>query len=393
MLINTNTNKFEMVAKTHYGLERVLARELTDLGAADVEVLNRAVRFKGDQTLLYRTNYCLRTALRILKPVLRARILNEKELYDAVREVKWSKLLKKDGTLAVDAMVKSRYFNNSLYIAQKVKDAIVDQFREEYGVRPSVNKDNPDLLINVHLTERDLTVSLDSSGESLHKRGYRIENGDAPLSEVLAAGMILLSGWHGNKPFYDLMCGSGTLPIEAALIANKVPGGYYRKNFGFERWLDFRADMLNKIKQEHKPMFNPMYVIHGMDISHEAVVSSRKNAQQAKLSEYIRFSVCDIFKTIKSSEEGIIIINPPYGERIKQNDLNTFYQKIGDVLKNNYQGYDAWILSSNKEALKHVGLHADKNLTLYNGQLECRYSHFKLYAGSHKTKYLKKNSS
>lgn len=389
MQANTSKDKFEMVAKTYFGLEKVLAKELINLGAADVEVLNRAVRFKGDQSMLYRSNYCLRTALRILKPVLKARILNEKELYDAVRDIKWSKLLKKDGTLAIDPMVKSKYFNNSLYIAQKAKDAIVDQFRDTYGIRPSVNKDNPDLLINVHLTERDLIVSLDSSGESLHKRGYRVENGDAPLSEVLAAGMIMLSGWHGNKPFYDLMCGSGTLPIEAALIANKVPGGYYRKNFGFERWLDFRADMFNRIKQEYKPQFNPIYVIHGMDISHEAIISSRRNAQQAHLSEFIRFSVCDIFKTIKSSEEGIIIINPPYGERMKQEDLNTFYKKIGDVLKNNYQGYDAWILSSNKEALKYIGLHADKNITLYNGQLECRYSHFKLYAGSQKTKYLK----
>ncbi len=384
MKTNNIADKFEMVAKTHYGLEKILARELIEIGAADVEVLNRAVRFKGDLAMLYRSNYCLRTALRILKPVLKTRILNDKELYEAIREIKWSKLLKKEGTLVVDTMVKSKYFNHSQYVAQKVKDAIVDQFRETYGIRPSVNKENPDLQINVHIAERDLTVSLDSSGESLHKRGYRVDNGEAPLSEVLASGMIMLSGWRANKPFYDLMCGSGTLPIEAALIAHKIPGGYYRKSFGFERWLDFRADLFNKIKQEHKPSFNPIFVIHGMDISHEAINSSRKNARQAGLAEYIRFSVCDIFNTSKSSEEGMIIINPPYGERIKQDDLNAFYKKIGDVLKNHYQGYDAWILSSNKEALKHVGLHADKNITLYNGQLECKFSHFRLYAGSYK---------
>ncbi|MBN2763720.1 MAG: RNA methyltransferase, partial [Bacteroidales bacterium] len=227
-------NHFEIVAKTHYGLESLLAYELTELGAGNVKILNRAVSYTGDVTLLYRSNFCLRTALRILKPVLSVRVSDENELYKAIRSISWYEWLDKKGTLAVDANVKSRFFTHSHYVAQKVKDAIVDQFRDRYGVRPSVNIENPDLRINVHISEKILTVSLDSSGESLHKRGYRAGTGKANLSEVLASGMILLTGWNGDTPFVDLMCGSGTLPVEAAMIAHKIPAGYYRHKFGFQ---------------------------------------------------------------------------------------------------------------------------------------------------------------
>ena len=376
---------FEIVAKTTYGLEEILAGELTEIGADDIKVLNRAVRFTGDTDLLYRSNYCLRTALRILKPILSASVSNEQQLYDAIRLVRWNDWLDKKGTLAVDATLMSTHFTHSHYVAQKVKDAVVDQFRDRYGMRPSVNIDNPDLRINVHIAETKLTVSLDSSGDSLHKRGYRVVQGMANLSEVLASGMILLTGWKGDTCFVDPMCGSGTLPIEAAMIAHHIPPGYYRKDFGFMHWPDFRPELLKKIREHYTPSFLPSVITYGMDNSPEAVRSSRKNAGSAQLTDHILFQVCDIEAAKKPADRGIAIINPPYGERLVQEDLNSLYKRIGDTLKRSFSGFDAWVLSSNKDALKYIGLHPSKRITLYNGQLECKFNRYVLYEGSHKT--------
>jgi putative N6-adenine-specific DNA methylase len=386
MLPVSNRDQFEIVAKTTYGLEEILAKELAGIGAGDIKILNRAVSYNGDIALLYRSNYLLRTALRILKPIRTRQVANEHELYDAIRSISWNDLLDKNGTLAVDATVKSRFFSHSQYASQKVKDAVVDQFRDRYGVRPSVDLDNPDLRINIHIAEKKLTVSLDSSGESLHKRGYRISMGIAPVSEVLAAGMIILSGWNEKLPFIDLMCGSGTLPIEAAMIANKIPAGYFRKRFGFERWTDFRKDLFKKIQEDYTPVYNPDVIFFGFDIAPEAIQSSRKNATCARLTDYIKFVVSDISNIKKPADKGFIIINPPYGERLIQDDLNVLYKKIGDALKHNFSGYDAWIISSNMEALKNIGLHTNKRITLYNGQLECKFNHFTLYQGSLKNR-------
>jgi putative N6-adenine-specific DNA methylase len=385
MAKDRNNHSFEIVAKTTFGLEEVLAGELAGIGAAGIKVLNRAVSYQGDTDLLYRSNYCLRTALRILKPVFFAEVSGEKELYDAIRMVQWSEWLDKKGTLAVDATVMSTLFTHSHYVAQKVKDAVVDQFRDRYGMRPSVNIDNPDLRINIHIAEKKLTVSLDSSGDSLHKRGYRVVQGQANLSEVLASGMILLTGWKGDTCFVDPMCGSGTLPIEAAMIAHHIPPGYYRKDFGFIHWPDFRPELLKKIREQHTPSFLPSVITYGMDNSPEAVRSSRKNAGSALLKDHVIFQVCDIEAVKKPAEKGTVIINPPYGERLVQEDMNSLYKKIGDSLKRSFSGFDAWILSSNKDALKFIGLHPGKRITLYNGQLECKFNRYVLYEGSRKT--------
>ncbi|MBN1416454.1 MAG: methyltransferase [Bacteroidales bacterium] len=389
MIKGGNKKDYEIVAKTTYGLEDILAQELAGIGADDIKILNRAVSYRGDTALLYRSNYCLRTALRILKPVASLQVSDEHELYEAVRIVSWSDFLDKKGTLAVDATVKSKHFTHSHYVAQKVKDAVVDQFRDRYGMRPSVDLNNPHLRINIHIAEKKLTISLDSSGDSLHKRGYRISQGIANLSEVLAAGMIMLTGWKGDSPFVDLMCGSGTLPIEAALIAHKIPPGYYRKEFGFQHWPDFRYDILKKIRSEYPPSFNPAFLSYGLDNTPEAIRFSRKNAEAAQLKDYIKFEVCDIVAAKKPADHGIIVMNPPYGERLKQDDLNLLYKTIGNTLKNNFQGFNAWILSSNPDAFKHIGLHPDKRITLFNGQLECKFNHYGLYPGSRKHRITK----
>jgi putative N6-adenine-specific DNA methylase len=385
-------NTFEIVAKTTFGLEDILYAELERMGAGDIKKLNRAVSYRGDLELLYRSNYCLRTALRILRPVFTAQVSNENELYDAIRKVYWTDWLDKKGTLAVDATVKSGYFTHSQYVAQKVKDAVVDQFRERFGMRPSVDLENPDLRINIHIAEKRLTVSLDSSGESLHKRGYRVSQGMANLSEVLAAGMIMHTGWKGDSCFIDPMCGSGTLPIEAAMIANNIPAGYYRRGFGFQHWPDFREEIYNKVRKQYTPSVNPSVILYGMDKNSQAVRSARMNVRSAKLSDNIKITVCDIENAVKPVDHGLIIINPPYGERLVQDDLNLLYKKIGDALKRNFAGYDAWILSSNADALKNIGLHHDKRITLYNGQLECKFHHYSLFSGSRKNKNLQKGN-
>jgi putative N6-adenine-specific DNA methylase len=385
MIKETRKHTFEIVAKTTYGLEEVLADELAGIGAADCKILNRAVSFSGNLELLYRANYCLRTALRIVKPILSQPVSSENELYDAVRMIRWSDWLDKKGTLAVDATVKSSHFTHSHYVAQKVKDAVVDQFRDRYGVRPSVNIDSPDLRINIHIAEKKLTVSLDSSGDSLHKRGYRVVQGKANLSEVLAAGMILLTGWKGDSCFVDPMCGSGTLPIEAAMIAHRIPPGYFRKSFGFTNWPDFRPELLKKIRETYTASFLPSVITYGLDISSEAIRASRKNAENAGLKDHIIFRMCDVGEAKKPSEKGLVIINPPYGERLVQEDLNILYKKIGDSLKRNFSGFDAWILSNNKDALKNIGLHPGKRITLFNGPLECKFIYYSMYSGSRKT--------
>ena len=379
-------NRFEIVAKTTFGLEGILSGELAGIGAADIKMLNRAVSYKGDMEMLYRSNYCLRTALRILKPILSIQVSNETELYQAIRIVNWDEWLDKRGTLAVDATVKSKYFTHSHYVAQKVKDAMVDQFRDKYGIRPSVDLEDPDLRVNIHIAEKTLTVSLDSSGESLYRRGYRVSPGKANLSEVLAAGMIMLTGWKGNMPFVDLMCGSGTLPIEAALIAHKIPPGFFRKKFGFQQWPGFRPELLRKIHSTCRPAYQSGIIAYGYDNATEAIKISRKNADGARLKESIRFTLCDFTAAERPGDQGLIIINPPYGERLKQDDLNVLYKRIGDTLKNKFQGFDAWIISSNPDAMKHVGLRPDKHITLFNGQLECKFNHYNLYEGSRKTR-------
>ncbi|NVN93939.1 MAG: class I SAM-dependent RNA methyltransferase [Bacteroidetes bacterium] len=377
---------FLMVAKTMSGLEEILANELSDIGATEIEIANRAVSFRGDISIMYKANYWSRTALHILKPIANFYIRREEDLYKKIYDIKWEEYLNTSGTLAVDAVVNASVMNHSHYAALKTKDAIVDRFRDLTERRPSIDTENPDVRVNIHLFKNLCNVSIDSSGYSLHKRGYRIKTGAAPISEVLAAGIILLSGWDKQSNFIDPMCGSGTIVCEAALIANNIPPGYYRKSFGFEKWKDFDSELWGKVKTEAlSQQYEFENEIIGSDISRESIEIAMENAKSAKLHKDIVFQVCSFEEQIPPEGGGIMVMNPPYGERIVPEDIIKLYQEIGDGLKKNYKGYNAWIISSDMNALKFIGLRPTRKIALFNGPLECRLAKFEIYEGSKKT--------
>lgn len=384
----TDRKEFELVAKTFKGLENVLAGELTALGAQDVKPMNRAVSFVGDKAMMYKANLWLRTALKILKPIKEFKARNEVELYKGIAQIDWEEYFGVDDTLSINTVVASPYFNHSQFVALKAKDAIVDQFRSKFNKRPSIDTESPTILLNIHLTEDDCSVSIDSSGESLHKRGYRLNSTIAPINEVLAAGMIMLTGWEGNSNFLDPMCGSGTLPIEAALIAYNIPPGIFRKEFGFEKWKDFDADLFESIYNDDENSREFKHAIVGADISAGAIRIASENVKNAFLTNKIELMVKSFESSLPSDEGGLVIMNPPYGERIKKNNIQEFYQSIGNVLKRNFAGFDVWILSGNKDALEYIGLHPSKKITLYNGAIECKFQKFTIYEGSKKSKKL-----
>jgi len=379
-------DKFEIIAKTLFGFENVLANELKNIGAEDIRPLNRAVSYKGDNSILYKSNYLLRTALRIIKPIMRFSVLNEKQLYERVKKMKWENYLSLNQTFAVDCVLNSEVFNHSQYIALKTKDAIVDRFRNKVGSRPSVNTENPDIRINVHVSNTSITISLDSSGNSLDKRGYKLSSAKAPLSEVLAAGIILLSEWDCESTFIDGMCGSGTIPIEAALIARNIPAGSFRK-FGFENWNDFDKDLWSKIKNDADELIKDYSKkIIAYDINKFSIMSSKENAVRAGVDDLISFEKNNFFETSYNSEKAIIIMNPPYGERMddEEEDMAVLYEKIGSHLKHSYNGCDAWIFSGNLDAIKLIGLKPSKKIKLFNGAIECKLHKYELYKGSKK---------
>jgi putative N6-adenine-specific DNA methylase len=366
-------------------LEEVLANELHDIGASEIELSNRAVSFKGDHTVMYKANYWCRTALHILKPITSFYIRREEDLYKKIYDIKWEEILSSKGTIAVDANVNASVMTHSHYVALKTKDAIVDRFRDLENIRPNVDTENPDLRINIHLFKNLCNVSIDSSGYSLHKRGYRIKTGAAPMSEVLAAGIILLSGWDKKSNFIDPMCGSGTIVCEAALIANNIPPGYYRKSFGFEKWKDFDKQLWENIKTEALSLSTEFdNEIIGSDISRESIAIALENAKAAKLHKDIVFQHISFEDQIPPEGGGVMICNPPYGERIVPDDIIKLYQEIGNGLKKNYKGYNAWIISSDLNALKFVGLKPTRKIILFNGPLECRLAKFEIYDGSKK---------
>ena len=376
-------SKFKIVAKTLAGLENVLADEIRALGAESVSVERRAVSFIGDQEMMYKANFHLRTAIKILKPIAEFEVTNRDELYDHAKEIPWTNYLALGKSFAIDATVQSEMFVNSMFASLRVKDAIADQFREATGKRPSVNSDDPDIRINVHLMNNHCTLSLDSSGESLHKRGYRIGQGEAPINEVLAAGMILLTGWHGEKDFLDPMCGSGTLLIEAAMIAKGIPPGMYRKSFGFEQWPDFNEKLFEEIYNgEYEKEFNGK--IFGSDISPMDIALAKANVKNASLSKVIELQVHDFINMEPPFENGIIITNPPYGERMKPQSITELYTSMGNTLKNKFAGFEAWIISSSEDGLKSVGLKPAKKIDLFNGALACSFRCFELFKGTHK---------
>ncbi|WP_055436826.1 THUMP domain-containing class I SAM-dependent RNA methyltransferase [Lacinutrix algicola] len=382
-------DNFNMVAKTLFGFEEILAKELTQLGAMGVKEGVRNVSFSGDKGFMYKANLALRTAIKILKPIKTFRINNEKDLYDNVYKMDWSQYMKSTGTLAVSATVNSTVFTHSLYIAQKTKDAIVDKFRDETGERPNVDLRFPDLKINVHIDRTVCTISLDTSGESLHKRGYKTATNIAPINEVLAAGLIMLSGWDGQSDFMDPMCGSGTVLAEAAMIACNIPPNLMRKEFAFERWNDWDVDLFEKIEASLlKKTRDFHHRIIGFDKSPSAVAKATDNIKNAHLDEFITIKHEDFFKTQRGGEGKLhIVFNPPYGERLDI-EMESFYKEIGDTLKQGYPNTDAWFITSNLEAIKHVGLRPSRKIKLMNAKLESRLLKYVMYAGSKKGKYM-----
>ena len=377
----------DLTAKTISGLEEVLANELDALGASDITTGKRVVLFRGDKDVLYKANYLARTALRILKPIGVFTVRNEEELYNKIKRIDWSQIFNTDQTFVVNASVFQSKMTHSLFVSLKTKDAIVDQFRGKTGKRPNINRSNPDFIIDIHINKDKCTVSLDSSGQSLHKRGYRIAADKAPLNEVLAAGMLKLSGWKKEGDFIDPMCGSGTLPIEAAMDAMNIPAGYYRKHFAFETWKDFDSKKWFKIKDEANNQIceyeNP---IIASDQSFKAFNIARSNLKNAGLHKDITLLNKPFDKLNPESGKGILIFNPPYGERLEERNIIDLYKMIGDILKTKFQGYEAWIITGNFEAAKFIGLRPSKKITLYNGQIESKFIKYELYGGSRKAK-------
>ena len=372
---------FEMIAKTFMGLEPVLAKELTQLGANDVKIGRRMVSFTGDKEMMYRANFQLHTAIRILKPILHFKARSADDVYEEIKKIDWTDFLGDDKTFAVDSVVFSEEFRHSKFVSYKVKDAIVDQFREKTGKRPNISVANPDLRLNIHIAEDLCTLSLDSSGESLHRRGYRQESVEAPLNEVLAAGMILMSGWKGDTDFIDPMCGSGTILIEAALIAKNMAPGLFRKEYAFEKWSDFDADLFDEIYNDESQEREYKHHIYGYDIDIKAVNTAIQNVKAAGLSDVITIRQQDFKDFTQPKEKSIIITNPPYGERISTPDLLGTYKMIGERLKHQFKGNDAWVLSYREECFDQIGLKPSIKIPLYNGSLECEFRKYQMFDG------------
>ncbi|MDR2040821.1 MAG: THUMP domain-containing protein, partial [Tannerella sp.] len=376
--------QFEMVAKTLYGLEEVLAEELLALQAKEVVAGRRMVSFRGDKELMYRTNLHCRTALRILKSIAWFQADNAGAVYEEVKKIEWERYFSPNKTFAVDAVIYSESFNHSKFVAYRTKDAIVDRFVEKSGKRPSVRINRPDMYIHIHISHHDCTVSLDSSGESLHRRGYRTAQGEAPLNEALAAGMILLTGWRGESNFVDPMCGSGTLLIEAAMIALNIPPGLYRREYAFEKWNDFDEELFYEVYNDDSGERDFAFKCFGSDVSPAAIEMARENVRNARLMKYIELKTLPFQQYIEAPAAGILVTNPPYGERLASGDFQNLYTMIGERLKHVFTGYQAWILSYKEAFFEYIGLHPDRKIKLMNGALECEFRSYELFAGKNK---------
>lgn len=378
------------IAKTFQGLEGVLAEELEELGAEDVKTQSRAVRFYGNKELLYKVNMHSQLALRFLVSLDEGEATSEKELYDLAFDFPWENYFTEKETFAIDSIVKSKYFNHTKYTALKVKDAIADRFRSKVGVRPSVKPIEPDYRINVHIWENQVKFYLDSSCEPLFKRGYKIQTHNAPMNEVLAAGMIRLAGWNKKDPFYDPMTGSGTIIAEALMMATKTPPGKFRKYYGFRNWTNYQHSVWKKVIAEAEGAIQkPEGEFYSSDVSRKNLSIAKQNLENAGLIDYVDFSVRAFEKTKKPANSGMMILNPPYGERMERSDISELYEKIGHTFKAQYEDWDAWVISSSLEGMEAIGLKTNKRHTLYNGSLECRYNGYALYAGSKREEELK----
>jgi putative N6-adenine-specific DNA methylase len=374
-----------MLAKTFFGFEDLLENELNQLGAQEVEKGNRVVHFKGDKGFMYKANLSLRTALKILVPIYHCRINSEHDLYQAAYDYPWEQHFTARETFAIDSVVFGETFTHSLYVSQKVKDAIADSFRAKTGQRPSVNLKFPDVRINVHIDRDQCTISLDSSGASLHHRGYRTATNIAPLNEVLAAGLILLSGWDQRTDFLDPMCGSGTIPIEAAMMSCKIPANINRKEFAFEKWANWDEDLYLTIEESQLNKIQGLAgTISGYDKAPSAFEKAKDNVRNANLEEFVTIEKDNFFFSQKEQDAPLhIVTNPPYGERL-EGDINTLYSSFGDTLKQHYTNTQAWMITSNLEAMKHVGLRPSRKIKLFNGKLESRLLHYNIYPGTKK---------
>lgn len=373
--------EFEMIAKTFRGLEEVLATELVNIGANNVQLQRRAVSFTGDKALMYKANLCCRTASRILKPIVVFDAANPDEVYEQVKKINWSDYMSVDSTFVIDSTVYSEEFRHSKFVAYRVKDAIADWFMERFEKRPSVRLDGAQVKINIHISAKRCTLSLDSSGESLHKRGYRVMQTEAPLNEALAAGMLLLADWKGQSNFLDPMCGSGTLLIEAALIALNIPPGIYRKGFAFEKWADFDKDLFQTLynDDEYERPFD--FKIYGSDNSPQAIKIAEQNVKSAGLGKYIELQVMPVQKLEAPAPDCMIVTNPPYGERIQSDDIYGLYAALGTTVKHKFTGSTVWVISSHDECLDKIGLKPTERIGLLNGDLDCWYCRYDIFSG------------
>ncbi len=376
--------EFEMIAKTFQGLEEVLAKELVALGANNVQLGRRMVSFTGDKALMYKANFHLRTAVRILKPIMHFKAADADEVYNVIKSVEWEQYLDSRSTFSVDSVVYSDVFRHSKFVAYRVKDAIADYFNDKFGERPSVRLNNPDLIFHIHIAGEECTLAFDSSGESLHRRGYRVETGAAPINEVLAAGMIMLTGWNGECDFIDPMCGSGTIPIEAALIARNIAPGVYRQGYAFEKWKDFDSELFRSIYDDDSGEREFNHKIYGYDVDGRMVACARKNVKSAMMGDIIEIECRDIKDFVEPEERALMVVNPPYGERLVLDNLLNVYKKLGSRLKHAFQGNEAWIISSSYDCFDQVGLKASARIPLYNGDLDCEFRKYELFQGKYK---------
>lgn len=387
----SDSGLFPMVAKTLFGLEEILAQELKTLGAQAVKISVRNVQFVGDTGFMYKANLCLRTALRILKPIHRSNISKIDDVYQAMHDIAWEEIMNENSTFAIRATVMTSDPHNTMYVALKAKDGLVDRLRTRLGTRPNVDKDFPDFSIHLYVTDRIVEVSLDSSGTSLHQRGYRSATNIAPINEVLAAGILMLSGWRGDTDFLDPMCGSGTLLIEAAMIACNIPPNLNRKEFAFQKWSDWDNDLYEKIEESALNKTRSFdYTITGYDKAPSAIRKSEQNISNANLDDFIKIERQDFFRTEKEDPDKslYILFNPPYGERLPI-DVDVFYSRIGDTLKQSYPGSQAWLITANMEALKFVGLRPSRRIKVFNGKLESKLVKYTLYSGTKKIHKIK----
>lgn len=373
--------EFKLIAKTFQGLEDVLAKELTALGAKEVTPGRRMVSFMGNKELMYRANFSLRTAVRVLKPIATFKANDADEVYDAVKAINWNDYLDLETSFAVDSVVYSEEFRHSKFVAYKVKDAIVDFFRERTGKRPNISITNPSIKFNMHIAETDCTLSLDSSGESLHKRGYREATVESPINEVLAAGMILLTGWHGECDLIDPMCGSGTIAIEAALIARNIAPGVFHKKYAFENWKDFDRELLDEIYNDDSQEKSFEHHIYAYDIDKNAVQIALTNVKSAGVAADVTVTAQPLQQFKQPTEKSFMITNPPYGERISSPNLLGLYRTLGDRLKHQFVGNDAWVIGYREETFEQIGLKPSLRIPLFNGSLDCEFRKYQIFDG------------